>query len=98
LKKSKEILIGETSVLDFLAHQAAGEDSQPHPLQEVVEEALALLTEDLRDVFYMRYGLGMTIRAIAREQEYDGHQIIQYKLEKVHEAVRSAVERHNNQG
>ncbi len=91
MRKSKETLVGDFKLLEYLGWKY-DEVNDPHPLQGVVEEAIGQLDEDLREVFYMRYGLGMTIRAIAREQDYDGHQIIQYKLEKIESAVREAVE------
>lgn len=89
--KIKEILIGDNNLLEFLA-QGRKQDSEPHPLQGVVEEALSTLTEDLQDVFYMRYGLHMTIREIAAEQGYEGHQIIQHKLAKIKQVVKEACE------
>lgn len=87
-QRKREILIGDNSLFDYVIHQQDAVHDRPHPLQEIVEEAIDALDEDLQAVFYMRYGQHMTIRAIARAQDYDGHQIIQHKLQKIEDHVR----------
>ena len=75
-------------ILDFLAtkHHAGVE---PHPLQQLVETAVtAMLTEDEQEIFWMRYGENLPIRAIATALGYTSHQIIQVKIERVNRKVK----------
>ena len=85
-----EILIGDTAKLDYLHSEV---DDQPHPLQEILEAIVENeLTDDEKDVFYMRYGERMSIRDIAKAQDYDSHYVIQVKLQNIKRKVREALE------
>lgn len=82
-----EILIGNRDTLDYLATKFQ-RNTKPHPLQELVEEALnCMLTEDEEEVYYLRYGEGLSIRAIARALGYTSHQVIQVKLQRIHDKI-----------
>ncbi len=88
----REVLVGDMRILDFLAtkHQTG---ASPHPLQEVVETAvISMLTEDEQEIFWMRYGENLPIRAIATALGYTSHQIIQVKIERVNRKVREYLE------
>ncbi len=89
----REVLVGDMRILDFLATKHfAG--SEPHPLQELVETAvLSMLTEDEQEIFWMRYGENLPIRAIATALGYTSHQIIQVKIERVNRKVKEYLER-----
>ena len=82
-------------ILDFLATKHST-GVEPHPLQEVVETAVtAMLTEDEQEIFWMRYGENLPIRAIATALGYTSHQIIQVKIERVNRKVREYLELHS---
>lgn len=49
------------------------------------------LTDADRELYYMRFGEGIPIRTIAIRQGYEGHQIIQYKLEKLYQKIIKAL-------
>lgn len=69
-------------VLDYLKTDEG--EASPHPLQELVEEFVdTQLTDDEKEVFYMRYGEQLPIREIARRQGYTSHQIIQVKMQRI---------------
>lgn len=89
-----EKLVGDISELDYLATLYGGDEpGPPHPLQDTVEQIITEeLTDDEKEVFYMRFGEGMTIRAIAEAQGYNSHYVIQWKLESIMEKVRRAIE------
>jgi len=75
-------------ILDFLATKHST-NVEPHPLQKLVETAVtAMLTEDEQEIFWMRYGENLPIRAIATALGYTSHQIIQVKIERVNRKVK----------
>lgn len=82
-------------VLDYLATQQAPEALQPHPLQALVEEIIEEeLTDHEKEIFYLRFGEGLSFRDIADRLEYSSHQTFHYQVEKIQEKVRAALERY----
>ncbi len=92
-RPKKEVLVGDEWKMELLAQAHIQPPSTPHPLQDIVEEAIASLLPMHREIFYMRYGEGLPIRTIARELGYSSHQIIQAKIAKIQKEVREYVER-----
>ncbi len=87
-----EILIGNDEIMDMLADQS-DTPAPPHPLQELVEEAVETqLTEDEQEIFWMRFGDKLSIRAIAYALGYTSHQIIQVRLERIKRKVKEYIE------
>ena len=96
MRPRKEVLIGDMNILDFLAtkHQT---DTEPHPLQELLETAVTcMLTEDEQEIFWMRYGESLPIRAIATALGYTSHWIIQVKLERIKAKVKEYLDERTN--
>ena len=96
MRPRKEVLIGDIHILDFLAekHQTVIE---PHPLQELLETAVTcMLTEDEQEIFWLRYGEMLSIRAIARTLGYTSHQIIQVKIKRINRKVKEYLNENNN--
>lgn len=92
MRPRKEVLIGDPLVLDFLAakHQ---KDTEPHPLQELLETAVtSMLTENEQEIFWLRYGESLPIRAIATALGYTSHQIIQVRLARIQQKVKEYLE------
>jgi DNA-directed RNA polymerase specialized sigma subunit len=88
MRPRKEVLVGDQSMLDYLArkHQT---DIEPHPLQERIEAAVSsMLTEDEQEIFWLRYGENLPIRAIATALGYTSHQIIQVKIARINQKVK----------
>lgn len=85
-----EVLVGDTALLDHLAGQQ--DELGEHPLQEVVEELVAGLSELEQAVFYMRFGERAPHREIARRLGYRSHRIIQIVEEQIIEKVRLCLE------
>jgi len=87
-----EILIGDNRKLDFLATRFQKVD-QPHSLQLAVEEAIEkMLTDDEKEIFYMRFGERIPHREIAERLGYTSHQIIQSKLERIQNKIKEALQ------
>ena len=93
MRPKKEVLVGDDWKMELLAQAHIQPDSMPHSLQEIVEEAIASLSETHREIFYMRYGEGLPIRSIAKNLGYASHQIIQAKIARIQKEVREYVER-----
>ncbi len=74
-----EVLIGLPQTLDWFSDPIQMDD--PHPLQEALEEFVESLDEKERELFYMRYGESMSIRAIAKRLGYNSHLVIQQQLD-----------------
>ena len=92
-RKSWEILVGDTSALDYLAQQQQSQGpSDPHPLQELIEELVqSKLTEKERTVFYMRFGERASHREIARRMGYRSHRVIQVLEERIINKISEAL-------
>ena len=91
---SWEILIGDMNLLDSLMSRVS--QSEPHPLQELIEDFVGTLSPSEREMFYMRYGEQMPIRKIARRLGYNSHMVIQVKLEKIEQKAREYIECHTS--
>ena len=89
-----EILIGDTNTLDYLHTE---QEDLPHPLQEIIERIIEdELTDDEREVFYMRYGERLSIREIGRRHlGYVGNATIQAMLASIKKKVREALAEDN---
>jgi DNA-directed RNA polymerase specialized sigma subunit len=86
-----ETLIGDDSILEFLASKQ--EPGDEHPLQRRVEEIIEThLTEDEKTLFYMRFGERLPHRTIARQLGYDSHMTFQVKIQAIMDKVRKALE------
>ncbi len=92
-RPKKEVLIGDEWQLEIWAQAYTLPPSTPHPLQVIVEEAIALLPPMSQEIFYMRYGEGLPIRTIAKSLGYASHQIIQAKIARILKEVREYVEK-----
>jgi len=92
MRPKKEVLVGDAAVMDFLATKYQ-RDMPPSPMQELVEDAIASLTDQEREIYWLRFGDMLPIRAIAEELGYTSHQIIQVKLNRILQKVREYVER-----
>lgn len=69
------------------------EPAPPSPHQEAVENVIDKVLTDLeQQVFYMRYGMQMSIRAIAKELGYPAHRKIQVVLENIKQKVRATID------
>jgi DNA-directed RNA polymerase specialized sigma24 family protein len=94
MRPRKEVLIGDAWKLDFLAEKhGVTSGALPHPLQEIVEEAILSLSAMHQEIFFMRFGEGLPIRTIASNLGYSSHQIIQVKIARIQKEVREYVER-----
>ena len=91
-RPKKEVLVGDEWKMELLARDHIPPDFTPHSLQEIVEDAVALLSEIHREIFYMRYGEGLPIRTIAKRLGYASHQIIQAKIARIQKEVKEYVE------
>ncbi len=91
MRPKKEVLIGDDWQLEIWAHAYTLPPSTQHSLQEIVEEAIALLSPMNREIFYMRYGEGLPIRSIANALGYASHQIIQAKIARIQKEVKEYV-------
>ena len=86
-----ETLIGSITKLDYLSTLRTYEE-KPHVLQERLEEIIeSQLDDDEKDIFYMRFGMHMTIRAIAAELGYTYHAYVQRKLDRIMHKVKVIV-------
>ncbi len=66
--------------------------ASPHRLQKILEEIIeGQFDDDEKDIFYMRFGMHMTIRAIAVELGYTYHAYVQRKLDRIESKVRTIV-------
>lgn len=75
-RRSQETLIGDPALFDFLAGPEL--EACPHPLQRKVEELIQLvLTDEEREVYYLRFGQNMPLREIAELLGYKWHSTIQ---------------------
>lgn len=84
--------MGDTRKLDYLAQQQSQGSSDPHPLQELVEELVqSELTEKERTVFYMRFGERAPHREIARRMGYRSHRVIQVLEERIIKKISEAL-------
>ena len=94
MRPKKEVLIGDEWKLELFA-QKYGVTSGvlPHPLQEIVEEAILSLSAMHQEIFFMRYGEGLPIRTIAANLGYSSHQIIQAKIARILKEVREYVDK-----
>ncbi len=89
----KEILVGDTAMLDHLAQKYSREDVLPHPLQKKIEELIETqLTDNEQEIFYLRFGERMSIRKIAEQLGYTSHQIIQVKLERIKDKIKKGLD------
>ena len=85
------MLIGSSAKLDYLA-SLYEQDSVPHPLQLELEDIIKTqLDDDEQEIFYMRFGEMMTVRAIAAELGYTYHSYVQRILERIEAKVRMAL-------
>jgi len=91
-RPKKEVLIGDEWQLEIWAQAYTLPPSTPHPLQVIVEEAIASLSTMHQEIFFMRYGEGLPIRTIAMKLGYSSHQIIQAKIARIQKEVREYVE------
>lgn len=91
-KPQWEVLVGDAGLLDFLArdeHAAA----DPHPLQEVLETIIEdELTDEEKQVFYLRFGEQLSFRELAERMGYDSHMTFQVKVARIIDKVRKALE------
>ena len=88
------ILIGEPRKLDWFAEP---QPELPHPLQELLEEFVETqLTEDEKELFYLRYGDQLSIRKIASKLGYNSHQVIQIQLERIETKARLFLKERND--
>jgi DNA-directed RNA polymerase specialized sigma subunit len=88
MRPRKEVLVGDALVLDFLSTKFQKTVAK-HPLQNLVEEAVEnMLTGDEQEIFWLRYGEGLPIRAIAIALGYTSHQIIQVKIARINAKVK----------
>ena len=86
-----ELLVGSSAKLDYLSTLRMYEDV-PHRLQMQIEEIIeSQLDDDEKDIYYMRFGQLMTIRAIATELGYTYHAYVQRKLDRIIHKVRVIV-------
>ena len=92
-RPKKEVLVGDDWKMELLSQAHTLPESMPHPLQELVEEAIASLSDMHKEIFLMRYGEGLPIRTIAINLGYSSHQIIQAKISKIQKEVREYIER-----
>ncbi len=87
-----EVLIGSITKLDYLASEYAHDDAPSHTLQEMLEQIIQTqLDDDEKEIFYMRFGMDMTIRAIAAALGYTYHAYVQRKLDRIMSKVRTIV-------
>ncbi len=93
MRPKKEVLVGDDWKMELLAQAYIQPPSTQHFLQEIVEEAIASLSDMNREIFYMRYGEGLPIRSIAKSLGYASHQIIQAKIARIHKEVREYIEK-----
>jgi len=98
MRPKKEILVGDVWRMELYAEKFMTPDSTPHPLQDIVEEAIASLSSTHQEIYFMRFGEGLPIRTIARNLGYSSHQIIQAKIARIMREVREYVERATTQG
>ena len=64
----------------------------PHRLQTLLEGIIeSQLDDDEKEIYYMRFGQQMTIRAIAAELGYTYHAYVQRKLDRIMAKVRLIV-------
>ena len=87
-----EILIGSDYILEALGREYDRGITQPHPLQEKLEEIVEGLTEMERELFYMRFGEQLSIRQIARRFGYASHQTFQLKIDALLRKVEEALD------
>lgn len=67
-------------------------ENVPHSLQTLLEEIIeSQLDDDEKEIYYMRFGQLMTIRAIAAELGYTYHAFVQRKLDRIMMKVRLIV-------
>ena len=70
-----------------------------HPLQRLLEDIVEdVLTELEVELFYMRFGEGLSYREIAKQMGYSSHQTFQLKINAIMKKVREAVESRTDQG
>jgi hypothetical protein len=83
-------LIGNDQILGDIAIPVP---VQPHSLQDVVEEIVEGMPDALRELYHLRFGNRLSIRAIAREQGFKSHYVVQYRLEKLLAYVKTELEK-----
>ena len=85
-----EILVGDDNVLDFLASK--NEPADEHPLQRRVEQIIEeVLTDDERELFFMRFGERLPHRTIARKLGYKSHQTFQLKIQAIMDKIKKTL-------
>ncbi len=91
--------MGDVWKLELLAEKHGVKSGvSPHPLQEIVEEAISSLSAMHQEIFFMRFGEELPIRTIASNLGYSSHQIIQAKIARILKEVREYVERATTEG
>ena len=94
-RPKKEVLVGDEWKLELYSQKYGLKAGMPpHPLQEIVEEAILSLSEMHQEIYFMRFGEGLPIRTIAAKLGYSSHQIIQAKIAHIQKEVKEYVDKH----
>lgn len=93
MRKPWETLVGDVRSLEYLAWLSDAGPSDPHPLQDRIEDLVEeLLTETERQVFYMRFGERAPHREIAERMGYQSHRVIQIIEERIMDKIKEALD------
>ncbi|KKL44405.1 hypothetical protein LCGC14_2366020 [marine sediment metagenome] len=93
MRPKKEVLVGDEWKMELLAQKHQQDSLPEHSLQLVVEMAVAALSAQEQEIFWMRFGELLPIRTIAKKLGYSSHQIIQAKIARIQKEVREYVDK-----